>query len=138
MSVMKTLIVDDELTTRMVLQEVLSGYGEVHSCVDGEEAVAACRKALACGSPYDLICLDLLMPHMDGLEALQIIRRDEEAQGRFRPLATKVVITTATNDTGTIGQAFRQLCDAYVVKPIDAEELIALVQCLFPIEEHAR
>jgi two-component system chemotaxis response regulator CheY len=132
---MKALVVDDDLMTRIVLQEILSGYAEVHSCVDGNEAVMAYRRALERGDPYDLVCMDVLMPVMGGIEALKLIRQQEELHGRFRPRATKVVITTASDDTDTISQAFHGLCDACVVKPIDAEELIDVVCCLFPIEE---
>ena len=127
---MKTLVVDDELTTRILLQGILSGYGEVDSCVDGSEAVLAYRKAVAGGSPYDLICMDILMPNMNGLDALKLMRREEEIHiGSGTPTA-KVIITTASNDDETIKQAFRELCGAYIVKPIDAEELIGLVECL--------
>lgn len=132
---MKALVVDDDLITRMVLQKILCGYAEVHSCVDGNEAVLAYRRALERGDPYDLVCMDLLMPVMDGIEALKLIRREEELHGRFRPWATKVIITTATDDKNTISQAFRGLCDAYVLKPIDAAEIIDIVSCLFPLEE---
>jgi two-component system, chemotaxis family, chemotaxis protein CheY len=132
---MKALVVDDELTTRIVLQEILSGYGEVHSCMDGNEAVLAFRRALERGNPYDLICMDILMPHMSGIEALKLIRQEEESQHRYGS-RTKVIMTTAADDHDTINQAFRELCDAYILKPIDVEELVGLVHCLFPIEEH--
>ena len=59
----------------------------------------------------------------------------KELHGRFRPLATKIVITTAADDKSTIDQAFRELCDAYIVKPIDTGEIIDIVHCLFPLEE---
>ena len=95
---MKALVVDDDLITRIVLQEILSGYADVHSCVDGNEAVQAYRRALERGDPYDLICMDVLMPVMGGIEALKIIRREEELHGRFRPQATKIVIATASDD----------------------------------------
>ena len=134
---MKALVVDDDLMTRIVLQEILSAYAEVHSCVDGKEAVLANQRALERGDPYDLICMDVLMPVMGGIEALKLIRREEELHGRFRPRATKVVITTAADDKDTISQAFRELCDAYVVKPVDTEEIIDIVRCLFPLEERA-
>lgn len=132
---MKALVVDDDLTTRIVLQEILSPYAEVQSCVDGTEAVQACTRALDQGQPYDLICLDLNMPVMGGLEALKLIRREEERHGRIRPRASKVVITTAADDHDSISLAFRELCDAYLVKPIDGTELLNLVYCLCPIEE---
>jgi two-component system chemotaxis response regulator CheY len=130
---MKALIVDDELTTRIVLQEVLSQYGEVHSCVDGTEAVEACKRALDQGGPYDLICMDLIMPTMGGLEALKLIREAEERHGRLRDSRAKVIIATASDDSNTISKAFQELCDAYVVKPIDPAELLNIVYCLCPV-----
>ena len=134
---MKALVVDDDLITRIVLQEILSAYADVHSCVDGNEAVLAYKRAIERGEPYDLVCMDVLMPVMGGIEALKLIRQEEELHGRVRPRATKVVITTATDDKNTISQAFHELCDAYVVKPIDTEEIIDVVRCLFPIEERS-
>ena len=134
---MKALVVDDELTTRIVLQEILSAYGEVHCCEDGTDAVAACAGALESGAPYDLVCLDLFMPNMGGLEALKLIRQEEEKHGLRRPHGAKVVITTAAGDRESISTAFRELCDAYLVKPIDATELLDLVYCLCPIEERS-
>ena len=135
---MKALVVDDELTTRIVLKEILSPYAEVQTCVDGSEAVAACARALDTGKPYDLICLDLFMPNMGGLEALKLIRQEEDRHGLTRPHGAKVVITTAAGDRESISIAFRQLCDAYLVKPVDAAELLDLVYCLCPLEERAQ
>jgi two-component system chemotaxis response regulator CheY len=135
---MKALVVDDELTTRIVLQEVLAPYTEVDSCDNGSEAVAACARQLEGGRPYDLVCLDLLMPNMSGLEALKLIRQEEEKHGLRRPGGSKVVITTAAGDRESIDSAFRQLCDAYLVKPIDATELLNLVYCLCPIDERTQ
>ena len=130
---MKSLIVDDELTTRMVLEDILSRYGDVQSCADGAEAVAACNRALDQDFPFDLICMDLTMPTMGGLEALKLIRASEEKHGRSRPTAAKVIITTASDDSGSIHKAFAELCDAYIVKPIDPADLMNLVYCLCPI-----
>jgi two-component system chemotaxis response regulator CheY len=135
---MKALVVDDDLTTRIVLQEILSPYAEVHTSVDGAEAVELCTRALAVGEPYDLICLDIMMPVMTGLEALKLIRREEERQGRGHPRGARVIIATATDHADSIRQAFQELCDAYIVKPIDASELLNLMYCLCPIEEGSK
>lgn len=134
---MKALVVDDDLITRIVLQEILSGYAEVHSCVDGKEAVLAYRRALERGNPYDLVCMDLLMPVMGGIEALRHIRREEELFCPPGTRDTKVIITTSADDADTISQAFHELCDAYVIKPIDTEDFTNVVGCLFPIGQKA-
>ena len=78
------------------------------------------------------------MPVMTGLEALKLIRREEERQGRGRPQGARVIIATATDDANSIRQAFQELCDAYIVKPIDAAELLNLIYCLCPVEERSR
>jgi two-component system, chemotaxis family, chemotaxis protein CheY len=135
---MKALVVDDDWTTRIILQETLAPYAEVHTCVDGLEAVQACSRALEHGVPYDLICMDIMMPNMNGLDALKLIRQDEERHGRIRPRAAKVIVTTAAGDSGSISRAFREFCDAYVVKPIDATEFADLIYCLCPIEDPPR
>jgi two-component system chemotaxis response regulator CheY len=134
---MKALVVDDDSITRTILQDILSVYAEVHSCVDGKEAVEEHKTALARGEPYDLLFLDVQMPVMGGIEALRLIRREEECCGRLRPQATTIVIASAADDLDTINEAFRELCDAYVVKPVDAERLIDVVRCLFPIEKYS-
>ena len=132
---MKALVVDDDLGSRLILQEMLAPYAEVHSCADGSEALWASTRALERDVPYDLICMDLMMPEMGGLEALKLIRHEEARHGRYRPQATKVIIATAADDVDTIDKAFREMCDAYIVKPIDGTELLNLVHCLFPTEE---
>ena len=68
---MKTLIVEDDFTSRLLLQELLKKYGRSHIAVNGLEAVEAVRLALDENEPYDLICLDILMPQMDGQLALR-------------------------------------------------------------------
>ena len=129
---MKALVVDDDSTCRLVLEDILARLGEVDSCSDGTEAVSAARLALANGTPYDLICLDLLMPSMNGLEALQWIRREEECCGR--PHAAKVIVTTSSEDQGNIEQAFGQLCDAYIVKPVDAGNFLDVMECVCDVD----
>ncbi|MGD1069889.1 MAG: response regulator [Bryobacteraceae bacterium] len=131
---MKALVVDDDSINRLILQKILSVYAEVHSCVDGKEAVEKYKTALDRGEPYDLVCMDVRMPVMGGIETLRIIRREDDCS-RLRPQATKVIMTTAADDHDTVDLAFRELCDAYIVKPIDAERLIDVVRCLFPIEK---
>jgi two-component system, chemotaxis family, chemotaxis protein CheY len=120
----KTLVVEDDFTSRLLLQEILKAYGAVHIAVNGREAVEAVRVAMAAGTPYDLICLDIMMPEMDGQTALRQIRGLEEAKGIFSTDGAKIIMTTALGDLKTFSAAFKELCDAYLVKPIDKGKLL--------------
>ena len=122
---MKTLVVEDDFTSRLLLQELLKGYGEVHVAVNGKEAVAAVEKALAEGAPYSLICLDIMMPEMDGQQALTEIRKLEEQRGTISTEGMKIIMTTALDDVKSVSAAYEQLCDGYLVKPIDKTKLTA-------------
>jgi two-component system chemotaxis response regulator CheY len=121
---MKTLIVEDDFTSRLVLQTFLSRYGECHIAVNGREAVDAVRSALDAGQRYDLICMDIMMPEMDGREAVKQVRALEEARGTLSTCGAKIVMTTAVNDFKEVARCFEELCDAYLVKPIDLSKLL--------------
>ncbi len=121
---MKTLIVEDDFTSRLLLQEILKHYGAVHIAVNGKEAVAAVTAAMDAGEPYHLICLDIMMPEMDGFEALKKIRSAEEARGILSSRGVKVIMTTALDQVKNVIHAFKELCDAYLFKPIDKAKLL--------------
>ena len=121
---MKTLIVEDDFTSRLLLQELLKSYGPSHIAVNGREAVEAVRVALAADDPYDLICLDIMMPEMDGQEALRQIRGEEESMGIVSSDGAKIVMTTALGDMKNITAAYLSLCDAYLTKPIEKAKLL--------------
>jgi two-component system, chemotaxis family, chemotaxis protein CheY len=120
---MKALIVEDDFTSRLLLQELLKPYGVTHIAVNGREAVEATRAAIDAGEPYSLICLDIMMPEMDGQEALKAIRGLEDAHGVVPGQGTKIVMTTALSDFRNRSDAYFHLCDAYLTKPIRQEQL---------------
>jgi two-component system chemotaxis response regulator CheY len=113
---MKTLIVDDDFTSRLYLQEVLKAYGPVHIAANGKEAVQAVAAAVNSGEPYDLICLDIMMPEMDGQQALTEIRAKEEA--KRIPKRARIIMTTALTDPETVTTAIQGKCDYFLAKPI--------------------
>jgi len=127
---MKTLVVEDDFTSRLFLQTILSPYGECHIAVNGLEAIEAFCRARDEGEPYDLICLDIMMPEMDGQTALQEIRRLEEETGILSSFGAKIIMTTALGDPQNVMASFRALCDGYQVKPIDEAKLLAQLQSL--------
>jgi two-component system chemotaxis response regulator CheY len=125
---MKALIVEDDFTSRLALQTFLSRYGECHVAVNGREAVEAFRSALAAEERYDLICMDIMMPEMDGREAVKQVRAIEEAHGTLSPAGVKIIMTTAVSDVEEVMRCFRELCDAYLLKPINLGELLKQVR----------
>jgi two-component system chemotaxis response regulator CheY len=121
---LRMLLVEDDFASRLLLQTFLSRYGECHVAVNGREAVDAFRSALERGRKYDLICMDIMMPEMDGHEAVRQIRALEEARGIVSARGAKIIMTTAVTDIREVSRCFRNLCDAYLTKPIDLAKLL--------------
>jgi two-component system, chemotaxis family, chemotaxis protein CheY len=120
----KTLIVEDELTSRVMLREILKRYGVPQVAMNGKEALAAVGAALQAGAPFDLICLDIMMPEMDGQEALKRIRQLEDESGLDAQKRAKVIMTTAHADKDNVLAAIQGQCDYFLAKPIDARILL--------------
>jgi two-component system chemotaxis response regulator CheY len=127
---MKTLIVEDDFTSRLVLQSFLKEYGVVHIAVNGNEAVEAVRIAMEESDPYDLICLDIMMPELDGQEALREIRSLEKSKGAILSYGSRILMTTGMEDGKNILGAFREQCDGYLIKPVHKEKLIKELKTL--------
>ncbi|MCJ8345430.1 response regulator [bacterium] len=119
---MKTLIAEDEFVNRKLLQKFLSRYGDTDITIDGKEAIEAFKIALDEGEPYDLLCLDIMMPEVDGIKALKEIRAIEESRGiSIGDNSVKIMMTTALNDSKHVLGAFRSGCESYLVKPFTRE-----------------
>jgi two-component system chemotaxis response regulator CheY len=127
---MRILIVEDDLTSRLLLKKMLEAFGSCDVAVNGKEAVEACRLAQASGETYALVCLDIMMPEMDGQAALKAIRAQEEAAACPPSRAAKIVMTTALRDIENVTAAYRELCDGYLVKPIARDKLVGLLKDL--------
>ncbi len=126
---MRALIAEDEFLGRKVLANFLNTLFEIDMAVNGLEAVTAFNLAHADGKPYDLILMDIMMPEMDGLEALAKIRATEYEQ-KLRP-QVKVLMTTALDDAKTVIRAFHDgEAAGYIVKPVQKEKLFAELQKL--------
>lgn len=120
---MTTLIVEDDFTNRLILQKRLETHGPVEIAVNGVEALEAVSNLLEQGKCYDLICLDIMLPEMDGQEALTRIRAAENKAGFAVGKGSKIVMTTALSDSQNVMSAFRGEADGYLVKPIEKEKL---------------
>jgi len=125
---LRLLLAEDDFSSRLLLHTFLARYGECHVAVNGREAVEAFRTALERKQRYDLVCMDIMMPEMDGAEAVRQIRAMEEAAGILSNYGAKIVMTTAVDDIKSVAKCFQDLCDGYLVKPIDLAKLLGLMK----------
>ena len=116
----KILLVDDSETVLQMEQMILakSSY-ELILARDGEEGVA---KALA--TQPDLILMDVVMPKMNGFEAMKQLR--ENAQTRSVP----IVMVTSKAEAESMEAGYQNGCSDYIIKPIDQLELVTKVKNL--------
>jgi len=120
---MRSLVVDDELTSQRLLAICLQDYGDCGVANDGHQALDAVRGALEQNQPFDLICLDIMMPGLDGQETLAEIRRLEQEAGLEPEHRAKVLMVTAVFDEDNVMKQIDEW-DAYLVKPIERLALI--------------
>jgi PAS domain S-box-containing protein len=115
---MKILVVDDDPAIVLALQRLLSTCNyAVDSASDGEAGLQ-----LANAFDYDLVLLDIGLPKLDGIRLCHRLR----AQGLQAP----ILLLTGQEGSHQTAIALNAGADDYVVKPFDAEELIARVQAL--------
>ena len=112
----KILLVDDAAFMRKVIKDTLSkaGYTELFEAVDGADAVAKFEEIQP-----DLVIMDITMPNMDGLEALQAIRGKN-------PNAN-VVMCSAMGQESMVMDAVRFGAKDFIVKPFKSDRVIKTV-----------
>lgn len=122
---MRSLVVEDDVLSRMLLFSILSRFGECDIAENGMQAVQNVRTSLAAGKPYDVICLDIIMPILDGYKALLEIRKIERTEGTQEHKLMKVIMVTAVDDFDHIVKSFEEgHCEAYLAKPIREKEIL--------------
>ncbi len=128
---MRILIVEDDFIARRILKEILSSYGDCDIVVDGEEAIQAFRLAWEDGNPYELICMDIMMPNINGQEALKKIRDIEKQIGIKSTEEVKVVMITALDDPKSVIHAYyKGGATSYIVKPVERDKLLEELRLL--------
>ena len=120
---MKILIAEDDFVSRKLLNKLLASLGEADIAANGNKALTAVKMALENDQPYDLICLDILMPGFDGIVALKKIRQLEAQKGLDPEKRSKIIMTTAVSDKSYVLAAAQANCNGFLVKPITKERL---------------
>lgn len=124
------LVVDDDSASRQLMGALLSDYGRCTEAHNGAEAIKAVAQSLDDEAPFNLICLDIMMPEVDGLEALKAIRQLEQDKGIVAAERAKVLMTTTASQVSKTMRAFHYGCSGYLVKPISKEKLIKEIKKL--------
>lgn len=119
---MRILIGEDDQASRKFLSKFLSGYGECDISIDGIGLLDAFSKGLETGKPYDLVCIDIMMPKMDGIRALKIIRDMEKSRTKSKEPKAKIIVTTGLNEPDTIRACYENGCDKFITKPINVDQ----------------
>ncbi|MFC2172438.1 sigma-54-dependent transcriptional regulator [Acidobacteriota bacterium] len=121
----KILVVDDEEAMRWALKKALENKGfEVTTLDSGDKAVKeAARKR------YAVVLMDIKMPGMDGIEALQRIRQENSEQF--------VILMTAYGTMKTAIDAMKEGAFDYVIKPFDPNELYAIIEKAISVGQYS-
>ncbi len=115
---MRSLIVDDDEIGRLMLATFIEAFGPCDHAENGNLALNLIDTAISEGDLYDLVCLDIVMPILDGTLTLKGIRERDQKLGR----RTKVFMISACNSPQDIENAFFEGdCDDYIVKPFHRE-----------------
>ena len=113
----KILVVDDSPTIIFFLKMMLSKNYHIVEAVNGKKGLEAAKK-----EKPDLILMDIMMPEMDGIEALEAMRASDEVK------ETPIIMVTTKGDQERVDTCFKLGCSDFVTKPIDKMELLTKVK----------
>ncbi len=124
----RVLIIDDDLTTKAILEDILHSHGfDTRHAGGGKEGLAIVRE----WNP-SVILLDLVMPEMDGTEVCSAIRSMK------LPQLPSIIIISMRGDKKIIADSLSKGADDFIVKPIDELELLARIRAQLRIREFYR
>jgi two-component system chemotaxis response regulator CheY len=119
---MRSLVVEDEFTSRMQIKHFLEEHGNCDTAANGAEGVEAYKLASFARRPYDLVCIDINLPDKSGLDVLLEIRRFELYQGASLGAPARIFMTTAQSTPDCVSASLG-LCNEYLLKPIEKRKL---------------
>ena len=120
---MKSLVVDDDFISRTKMQAILECFGECLTADSGKTALSMFNDAHET-TPFDLICLDINMPDMDGTEVLFNLREQETNKNIQKQDRVKIVMVSSHSDKDYIITCLQAGCNDYIVKPFDEKSII--------------
>lgn len=119
---MRILIAEDDKVSEILMKNYLKTYGDCVTAENGQKALNIFINDFD-ENPFDLVCLDIMMPVMTGLEALKKIREFETSKNIKGLGHAKIIMTTAIDQKSEVMEAFKSGCEAYIVKPISKSDI---------------
>ncbi|MYL81754.1 response regulator [Desulfovibrio aerotolerans] len=127
----RALIVDDSRYQRHLILQALADLFETEEAEDGQQAIDLFTAARDAGRPFDLVVMDILMPVLDGHEALAGIRRLESQAGVAEDGRTLAIMLSSLDDPANMLRAqFDSGAQAYVTKPFQVQTLLETLATL--------
>lgn len=127
---MKILIAEDDYANRKYLYELLREYGECDQVIDGLETVEAYVLAYGEGDPYDYLFVDIMMPKIDGLKALETIRAFEDRENLDTDKRSKAIIISGLSPEEALKNS-QSLNDLFFLsKPFNAQDIERIMKNL--------
>lgn len=119
------LITDDDDVTHAFLRHVLMGLGDVRHAFSGREALDCCREALEQGKPFTCLFMDVLMPGMNGLEAVEQIRQLYSGAGVDAPVV--IMASCLSRQECLAAGVAPSAADRFLVKPFDRHAVLTVL-----------
>jgi signal transduction histidine kinase/ActR/RegA family two-component response regulator len=128
----RVLVVDDVITNLKVAQGLMAPYSMViDTCQSGAQAIELIKK-----NSYDLVFMDHMMPEMDGIEAVQLIRLIGDSEGYFKTLP--IIALTANALLGMKEMFLSRGFNDYLTKPIELPKLNKILEKWIPAEKQVK
>jgi two-component system chemotaxis response regulator CheY len=121
----KVLIVDDSLSIRESMKEILSALTVCETAANGQEAVNLIKQNQGLGDDFGLVIMDIIMPEKDGLTAIKEIRDFESLMGWSGNDALTIIVATTIKDPGRI-MLIQKECgaDDFLAKPFTRDAVL--------------
>ncbi len=120
---MRILILEDDTTTQELLKSLLEPCSDLTIADNTMDAIDAFAESLTSFFYYNVVLIDIGLPDIDGVKALQILRKFEKVKAINTSNKTKIVIMTATADEQKVKEALKNGCNGFIIKPITKESL---------------
>ena len=121
MNSINSLVVEDNTIFQKIMYNILKNYGSCTVAKNGFDGLEQYKKSLEDNLHFDLICLDIEMPKMDGVTLLDKIRKLEKEH--ISEKRSIIVMVTANGEQEVVRRCCRLGCSSFLIKPVDKHNL---------------